>query len=178
MGGIRFLLICLVLATAVKSSGQEENTIKWDPEYKLRWSDFKARPQENSPVAAITASGISYRFSAMESNGKMEVDCTIESFFYPGSSWYKPETANDIILSHEQLHFDISELFARKMRARVANYSFSSNVKAEMNQIYEQILKEMRVFQKRYDEETNFSREVAIQVEWTNKIAKTLQTME
>lgn len=165
----------MLLATALKGSCQEENAIKWDPDHRLSWSDFKAPPPKDSPVAAITASGITYRFSALESRGKMEVDCTIDAFFYPESSWYRPETANEIILSHEQLHFDISELFARKMRARVARYSFSSDVKAEMNGIYEQILREMRAFQKSYDDETNFSREVEKQLEWNKQIASELK---
>ncbi|WP_297763541.1 DUF922 domain-containing protein [uncultured Muriicola sp.] len=177
MGLLRSLFLCIILATAVNGNCQEENAIKWDPDHRLRWSDFKAQPQENSPVAAITASGIAYRFSAMENRGRMEVDCTIDSFFFPESSWYKRETANDIILSHEQLHFDISELFARKMRERVESYSFSSNVKAEMNGIYEQIIREMRTFQKRYDEETNFSREVEKQLEWNRKISSELKTI-
>jgi hypothetical protein len=166
----------MILATAVKGICQEENAIKWDADQRLHWSDFKAQPPKDSPVAAITASGIAYRFSAMESSGRVEVACSINTFFYPESSWYKPETANEIILSHEQLHFDISELFARKMRARVEGYSFSSNVKAEMNEIYEQILTEMRAFQKRYDEETNFSREVEKQLEWNKQIASELKT--
>ncbi|NNJ89555.1 MAG: DUF922 domain-containing protein [Eudoraea sp.] len=163
-----------MLATSIEGSCQEENAIKWDPDHRLSWSDFKAEPNKNSPVAAITASGIAYRFSAMENRGKMKVDCSIDTFFYPESSWYKPETANEIILSHEQLHFDISELFARKMRARVENYSFSSNVKAEMNRIYEQILRELQAFQKRYDEETNFSREIEKQLEWNQRISEGL----
>lgn len=108
----------------------------------------------------------------------MEVDCSINTFFYPESSWYRPELASQNILSHEQLHFDISELFARKMRARVKRFSFTSDVKAEMNQIYEQILKELQTFQKRYDEETNFSREVEKQIEWNNKIAQALQARD
>jgi hypothetical protein len=166
----------MLLVTAVRSSGQEENAIKWDAEYRLSWEDFKASPLKDSPVAAMTASGIAYRFSAIESRGKMEVECSIDTFFYPESSWYRPETANEIILSHEQLHFDISELFARKMRARVEQYSFSSNVKAEMSEIYKQILTEMRAFQKRYDEETNFSREVEKQLEWNEQIANELKT--
>ena len=37
---------------------------------------------------------------------------------------------------------------------------------------------EMRAFQKRYDEETNFSREVEKQIEWNNKIAQALQARD
>lgn len=174
MGFLRCLILCFILAIALKGNCQEENAILWGPEHRLSWSDFKKQPPIDSPVAAITASGIAYRFSAMESRGKMEVDCTIDAFFYPESSWYRPETANEIILSHEQLHFDISELFARKMRTRIERYTFSSNVKAEMNRIYEQILREMRAFQKSYDDETNFSREVEKQIEWNKRISKEL----
>ena len=43
-----------------------------------------------------------------------------------------------------------------------------------MNRIYEQILREMRAFQKRYDEETNFSREVEKQLEWNRRISEEL----
>jgi hypothetical protein len=174
LGLLRCLIPCFILAIALKGNCQEENATQWDPEHRLRWSDFKKPPPKDSPVAAVTASGIAYRFSAIESRGKMEVDCIIDALFYPESSWYRPETANEIILSHEQLHFDISELFARKMRARIESYSFSSNVKTEMNRIYEQILKEMRAFQKSYDEDTNFSREVEKQMEWNKRISKEL----
>lgn len=168
------MLLYVMLATAFKVSCQEENAIRWAPDHRLSWSDFKAEPPQNPRVAAITASGISYRYSALEKRGQMEVDWSIDSFFYPESSWYVPETANKVILSHEQLHFDISELFARKMRARVSNFSFSSNVKAEMKRIYEQILLEMRAFQKRYDEETNYSRLLEKQLEWNQRISEDL----
>jgi hypothetical protein len=126
-------------------------------------------------VAAITASGIAYRFSAIEKRGQMDVDCTVESFFYPDASWYRPELADDNILSHEQLNFDISELFARKMRARISTYRFTSNVKAEMRRIYEDIIREMQSFQERYDKETNYSRSVEKQQLWNAQIRKALE---
>ena len=105
----------------------------------------------------------------------MEVDCTVETFFYPDSSWYRPEHANDIILSHEQLHFDISELFARRMRQRIARYRFTTRAKGEMKRIYESVIREMREFQRRYDLETDYSRDAARQAEWNRMIASALK---
>ena len=105
----------------------------------------------------------------------MEVDCTVETFFYPESSWYRPEVANDVILSHEQLHFDITELFARRMRQRLATYPFTKRVKGEMKQIYESAIREMREFQRRYDQETDFSRNEFRQAEWNRMIASALR---
>lgn len=154
---------------------QEEEVIPWTPNHRLQWDDFRATPPAESRIAATTASGISYRFSATETNGNMKVDCTIETFFYPNESWYQPAVANAVILSHEQLHFDISELFARKMRQRIAAFSFTKKVKAEVKTIYGEILREMRDFQKRYDEETNFSRNEEAQLRWNKKINTALE---
>ena len=105
----------------------------------------------------------------------MEVDCTVGAYFYPESSWHRPEVANANILSHEQLHFDISELFARKMRSKIKVFRFTSEVKAEMKGIYEEILRELRDFQTKYDDETNYSRDVEKQNEWNSMISEALR---
>jgi len=175
LGAVKKFLYFGSLLFVLAAYGQKDEVIPWTPDLRLQWKDFRATPPEDSRIAATTASGISYRFSAMETNENMEVDCTIDAFFYPDESWYQPAVANAIILSHEQLHFDISELFARKMRQRIATFSFTKKVKAEVKTIYTDILKEMRDFQKRYDQETNFSRNVEEQIRWNNKIKIALE---
>ena len=122
----------------------------------------------------MTASGITYEFSSIETDGKLQLDIEISTHFYPEESWYQPALVNGVILSHEQLHFDISELFARKMRKIVAETNFTSNVKAEIKKIYRDILKELSAFQKKYDFETNFSRNIEKQLEWNRKISEAL----
>jgi hypothetical protein len=174
--GLRPVLLILLSAYACLLHGQEGPAILWDPDHRLRWTDFKATAPPDSPVAATTASGIAYRFSALEEGGRMRVDCTVETNFYPESSWYRPGQANDVILSHEQLHFDISELFARRMRQRVAAYRFTSGVKGEMKRIYEETIRELRNFQRRYDQETNYSRDTVMQAKWNQKIAADLRS--
>ena len=71
-------------------------------------------------------------------------------------------------------HFDISELYARKMRKRLEATHFSRNVKAEVKAIYREILKELSDFQSTYDEETNFSRNREQQLRWNQKIKEVL----
>jgi len=104
----------------------------------------------------------------------MEVDFTVRTYFYPQKSWYKPEICNAVILSHEQLHFDIAEMFARKMRQQLAATRFTSNIKAEVREIYEQINRELADFQRQYDRETDFSRYVAQQEAWNDAIKEAL----
>ncbi len=175
MGTLKHILLVSLGLCSLVGFSQEKEAIPWASNLKLQWDNFKANPPKDSRVAAITASGISYQFSAIEKNGRVELDCEIGTYFYPNESWYRPETANLIILSHEQLHFDISELFARQMRERIREFSFTKNVKAEVKTIYSEILSEMRDFQELYDLETNFSRNVEEQLRWNTEIAAALQ---
>jgi hypothetical protein len=48
----------------------------------------------------------------------------VTSFLVRPCSWVRDSTSqqNRLLLAHEQLHFDINELFARKIRQRVASY--------------------------------------------------------
>ena len=104
----------------------------------------------------------------------MEVDFTVKCFFYPEKSWYKAEICNAVVLSHEQLHFDIAELFARKFRRQLDSTRFTRNIKAEVRAIYRKINEELAAFQDRYDTETDFSRNVGQQKAWNANIRAAL----
>lgn len=156
--------------------GQEiEEGVLWNPNIRLTWADFKGKVPPAAVPAATTASGISYTYSANLLHHEVHLDYEVNAYFYPNESWYKPEVCDENTLSHEQLHFDISELFARKMRDRLERTSFSDDVKAEIRKIYKEILEELKDFQDQYDWETNFSRNREKQLEWNQKIAQALQ---
>ncbi|MFX0557622.1 DUF922 domain-containing protein [Maribacter sp. CXY002] len=162
------VLSCIVLY------GQEE--VPWRSDLKLNWNHFKGEVPMGSGAAATTASGISYRFSTFYENGKMKLEYSVYAFFYPTESWYKPKICNDVTLSHERLHFDISELFARKMDEEMAKTSFTKNVKQEVRAIYKKTLRELNMFQNEYDIETNYSRNVPQQKHWIAKIQRALSS--
>ncbi len=154
---------------------QEYETIEWSADRKLTWADFKGRVPESDRAAAVTASGITYRFSTLYKNGELKVDFKVTTYFYPNKSWYQPHLCDTFILGHEQLHFDISELYAQKMRDRLAKKSFTENVKEEVKLIYREILVELEVYQDLYDQQTNFSRDSIQQSLWNNKIKDALR---
>lgn len=151
---------------------QEE--VPWDKGKRLSWKDFKGEVPITVGAAATTASGISYQFSTYYEGNKMMVDYKVNAFFYPTKSWYRPDICNDTTLVHEQLHFDISELFARKMSLEMAKTSFTKNVKEEVRAIYKRTLRDLNDFQNRYDDETDYSRNVPQQIAWIAKIDKAL----
>ncbi len=155
-------------------SAQEYETIVWT-EKRLTWKDFKGPSPVSSRVAATTASGISYEFSTAGTKDAFAIDFVITTHFYPKKSWYKPVLCDDFVLSHEQLHFDISELFARKLRKELSEATFThENIKAKVKAIYNKNNKALNDYQNRYDEETNFSRYLQQQILWNKKIAEVL----
>ncbi|WP_420399128.1 DUF922 domain-containing protein [Flagellimonas sp.] len=167
-------IICLLLFGFLGWGQEIEEGILWDASKRLSWSDFKGKVPPAAEPAATTASGISYRYSANLIHHEVKLDFEVNAYFYPNESWYKPEVCDELILSHEQLHFDIAELFARKMRNKLRRTSFSDNVKQEIRDIYQDILQELQDFQDQYDWETGYSRNAKKQLEWNRKIAKAL----
>ena len=82
----------------------------------------------------------------------------------------------DYILAHEQGHFDITEIFARKLNEALQNYDFNrKNFKKDINDIYQSIVKEKEEYQKAYDEESDHSRNRKVQYDWLEKIDKLLE---
>lgn len=167
-------LFFLLLGWMASCFAQQEMVIPWSPEVRLTWDDFKGKPTSDD-AAATTASGISYRFSSSTWGDEVEIEFVVTTHFYPDKSWYRPELCDADILRHEQLHFDIAEVFARKMRERLAAAKFTKDVKAEVSKIYDEINLALYAFQNRYDNETNFSRHREKQLDWNRKIAAILK---
>lgn len=146
---------------------QEEPKIVWKENHHLKWDDFKAKPQNRGSAVATTASGITFGFSIKERNGQVEDFTTqVQAHFYPDHSWYKIEQATPHILGHEQLHFDITELYARKFKQRIKELKPSRNIKRQLEQLHSAIQKELAMMQDQYDAETNFSRHKEAQHKW------------
>lgn len=158
---------------------QQEEGVPWSDSFKFTWDDFKASPNYQSDAVAITASGITFGYSVSTSNGNV-IDFSTEIFahFYPEQSWVKPEEQTDYILAHEQYHFNITELHARKFRQRVAQLKPHNTIKATLDRIHQDINTALRAMQKRYDAETDHSRNQVEQAQWEAYIAAELKATE
>ncbi len=156
-------------------SAQNEDGMRWEPDFRLSWSDFRGTPPHSKRVAATTASGISYNYRTSPASGGYVLDFNVDTFFYPEKSWYHKEICDSVVLSHEQLHFDISELFARKMRRSLSGRVFRENVRSEVRRIFAEINSQLRDFQNRYDRETDFSRNHEAQMAWNRAVARMLR---
>jgi hypothetical protein len=148
------------------AQSNNEELLDWSPSRKLTWNDYKANPDPESDAAASTTSylGIEYNITSNSFGYK------IQSRFSKTRSWGLYKT--DYILSHEQGHFDIAEIFARKLNKKMSEYRFNKRMyQQELNIIYQDILDEKEKMQNDYDKETNHSINKEKQAEWLKKIA-------
>lgn len=169
----------LVITFGMSLYGQKEDRVlPWTTERRLSWKDYQSSPLKTEWAAATTASGITYTLNSVIGGSEPRLEIVVAALFYPDRSWYKPDLCDQVVLSHEQLHFDITELFARKFRKRLKTLKNNKNIKKEVRAIFVHINKELNAFQNKYDRETNFSRNVPEQLVWNKKIAATLNKVE
>lgn len=150
---------------------KDEATIPWSETYKLSWDDFQGPPKQDSDAVATTASGITFSYSIKKTSKRIvSFKTQISAHFYPEKSWYKPNHADNHILAHEQFHFNITELHARKFRQRVSELPVTQSLSTVLDHIHQEINTELSALQEKYDAETNFSRNFEQQALWQKYI--------
>lgn len=171
-------IILLIAAFLCLGPSATEETISWNESRKLTWTDFRDAPNRNSGAVALTASGITFGFSIQRSGGRpTSFNTTVESLFYPDKSWYLTDRASTYILGHEQLHFDITELHARKFRQQISQLKVSSSIRAELNRLHNAINRASAEMQNKYDRESNHSIVKEAQVKWQKYITIELKKL-
>ena len=168
---VKFLLLAAFFFSP--ATGSQSHLIDWKPERKLTWADFQGEPVTGSDNAALTSSNINFTFGFGSSGFKYSISCRFDK----QRSWVRVK--NDHILSHEQGHFDIAELHARKLKKALAAYKYrESTVNADINKLYNDIMAAHHEMQTTYDQQTDHSRKFDKQAEWLTKIAEELKAME
>jgi hypothetical protein len=160
----------LALSFSMKAQDKDEELIDWDPSYRLTWADYKAKPNPNSDAAATTTTYLGIEYNIRNNTFGYSIQCR----FSRTRSWGLHKTP--YILSHEQGHFDIAEIFARKLHKEMSEYEFNKKTYAkDLKKIYEKVVKEKEEWQNKYDRESNHSINREKQAEWLKKIAAALE---
>lgn len=165
-------LITLFISGFILFGQVQDDTIPWKKNYKLKWSDFKGSPQAGNDFAALTSYSLTY---SMMQSGKglvTKVDCEFDK----KKSWGRIK--NDSILAHEQLHFDIAELFARKIRKSFAEYVFNKKTfQRDLKAIYLDAVQACSMYQQQYDSESEHSINRKGQRKWDMKIRQEMEAL-
>ncbi len=154
-------------------SFQSDNKIFWKENTVLTWDDFKGKPNVSSSFKTLTESVVTVD---IKSKGN-EAIVTIQNYFDKNMSWTKDKN-NDNLLSHEQGHFNIAEIWTRKFRQKLKNKTYQiTTFQRGLNSMHSEIHKESRAMQVEYDKETEHSVNEANQQKWNKKITSELQKL-
>lgn len=164
----RILTIFCSCILLIQSRTYSQDTINWRPNYQLKWDDFNAQPNESVSFAAQTDCSIAYSYTFQNNI----FSTSVISYFNKNRSWSKNKNATDsILLIHEQGHFNINELFARKLREAFGKYSFNPvSVKQDLDAIFQKRWRDKLAYDVLYDQETDHGKNALKQKEWTIKI--------
>jgi hypothetical protein len=159
--------------TEVKGSAgiknEDEEFIPWAFNRRLSWEDFLCEPKKNSDAVASTSTSLGIAYQVEHGQLTYSITCN----FSRHKSWGLLKT--DYILAHEQGHFDITEIYARKLFKALQEYQFNRKTyRKDVNDIYRAIVQEKEDMQAVYDGESDHSRNRKIQYEWLQKIDQML----
>lgn len=183
MKSILFFTLFLLFSNFTNVNSPEisetQKLIHWEAKQKLRWKDFKGRAERRSEYSALTHSVISYNYEVRYLNNEPQIRFEVKCFFEPRQSWVKKNHKTKELLAHEQLHFDISELYARKLRQQLDIYldtfDDKSDYQKESEAIFNVILEEWDQKQDQYDKETDHGRHIKRQEYWSKEVRQGLE---
>ncbi|HWR33133.1 MAG TPA: DUF922 domain-containing protein [Chitinophagaceae bacterium] len=167
-----FLGLLIFIPVILSAQPKDEELLEWSASKRFTWNDYKSSPDPSSDAAASTTTYLSIEYNITSTSFGYK----IKSRFSKTRSWGLHKT--DYILAHEQGHFDIAEIFARKLNKRMSEYIFDwKNYKQDLKKIYQDVMDEKEEIQNKYDEETNHSINKEKQEEWLKKIDKMLEEL-
>lgn len=165
-----FIILAFIFAFSSPMFAQE-NFIKWNEGQSLQWPDFAGNVNEGSSFAAESFAEVKYNYTF---NSPNDFYFDVYASFDKNTSWCRSQCKSPALLKHEQLHFDIAELYARKIKEAFYHFRYSKNFRNEIEQLFSQKKAEYHLVQMKYDDETNHSLNKQRQREWENFIANEL----
>ena len=168
-------------------SGFSQNTeandsiLPWNLSRLLKWSDFRGKVDPNKFGSALTSHKIEVLPAniVVDRNDNIQgyENLTVQAQFYRNSSW--TVTNSQSILDHEQLHFDIAELFARKIRKEFSGFKANKIVTFSVYlDCYILLWNDSRNMQERYDSETRNGQDISKNQLWATEISKQLENLD
>ena len=175
-------LICLVFSSVLLHA-QQPVVLEYATVSTFHWGLFQGKINQRhihemgENTGALTVSSISYTALQISPDA---ATVTITARFHPEESWTryphlnKPEEA----LEHEKKHFELTEVYARKLRKLVSNSRYSAaRFKDEINKQFTDLVTQHRAEQVRYDHETNHSIDHHQQAKWNARIDEQLESL-
>ncbi len=186
------LAIALCSISALATAESDLSHVEWDQAFPITWSLFQGTPpadaSQRTEAAAIHMT-IRWRasYSVSSINGTawtgQVASVTVTNTMEPTYSWVVPGKTLTSVLGHEQSHFDLNEVYRRKLECLLLATSMCTGVtqqaavdilNASLHQTANVVLQQLEDMQALYDSQTSHGSNSAEQARWQNLISKWL----
>lgn len=182
IGGMTCVAVALPLALAAQAPASpaaqpptQPPPFEWTTERPLAWTDFLGAPNASSTAAALTA--YEMRTRVLCSDERPSYSVTVH--FLPEHSWVKPNQQLDRTLAHEQGHFDLGEVTARRLREELT--ALDATCGAPSPKFRELLAEHQRKdadLQRSYDRQTMYGTDTMAQRRWERQIESWLRSIK
>lgn len=150
--------------------------IEWSDKLYLSWNDyqFKETTNEDRGGMALTSVKHSVRGGIVGGIPRFEV----KVLFVRGDSWTTDST-NIALLAHEKLHFDIAELYGRKIRKQIDElYKRGERDLKIYNKYVKQLLADFNRYSLNYDTKTQNGKDFDEQKKWFDNVYSEMERLK
>ena len=150
----------------------------WNQDDPLQWGDYSVNSQQKAwkhgfRVRAIT----SYQYIYMPKELHLDSCLNVLTVLRRRTSWVN-DTTNRYLLEHERIHFDIAELYARKMRQQFQQLDTHQATLEDVYALINILFKAGSDCQDQYDEETIYGQSSNTQQHWRKRIDAELKQLD
>jgi len=182
------LVLFLCAASVLATTEIELPRIAWDQAYPITWDLFQGTlPADASHRTEAAAIHMTIRwhasYSVSSTSGTTWIgqvaSITVTNTMEPTLSWSVPEKSHARVLRHEQLHFDLNEVYRRKLECLLLGTSTCSKttqqgavdlLNASLHQTANAVLLKLSEMQALYDSETDHGNNSTEQTRWESLI--------
>lgn len=171
-------MIVLFLAALTYSNARaQEKSICWEEGVTLEWNDFQGEPDSlivYTGTPALAGAVVPIRYRLVQLDTLIQLNVKVE--FLKARSW--TSDTSSVLLGHEQLHFDISELYARRIR-KYFEELIKDKIKdsTPIKKNIDDLISESLEMQAQYDKETGHSVVDFMQAEWNERISNEMESL-
>jgi hypothetical protein len=156
------------------------NEYLWNKHQNIEWELFRGKKRDRKTYGIYTLGAMAHSdiyYFLPDTNHITSV--FVYALFNTDSSWAKYSAKSNEALIHEQGHFNITEIYARKFRKALSEKLFDrKNCRKEIEALYDTIDAKRNKAQNDYDIETTHHTNTAYQKTWDTMIADQLKNSE
>ena len=163
---------CLALPSLAQQSSR---LLEWKKGALLEWGNFKGKADPADMVhAAVTYAGIEVKIDNVEFLSG-HTTFIAKGVFDQHQSWAHPERRDSRVLSHEQIHFDIAEVYARKLQQKLNSQKIRKQDREKVKKLQQLYTQAQLATQSRFDEESLHGLNTSVEQAWRRQIDQELR---